>query len=125
MDVEVTYLTSDEEDDGLIYQTNNVTSRNIGIGNKAYAVLAMLKADVCVMTTPGLDVLQIRRSNGVTHYSHLIHAPTDVGIYKLYSFDYYASVMCSGAHQMRSLRVLENLRQTKPTLIVAPKIKMV
>ncbi len=72
----------------------------------------MLEAGVCVMTTPGLDVLQIRRSPGVAHYAHLVHSPTDAALYKLYSFDYFDSVLCSGEHQIRSLRFLEHLRGT-------------
>jgi hypothetical protein len=66
------------------------------------------------MTTPGLDVLQIKRSKGVKHYAHLIHAPTDVGTYKQHSFDYFDSILLSGDHQSRSLRKLEELRGTPP-----------
>lgn len=66
----------------------------------------MLEADVCVLTTPGLDVLQIHRSPGVRHYAHLVHSATDMAIYKLFSFDWFDSVLCSGPHQMRSLRAL-------------------
>jgi hypothetical protein len=74
-------LTSDEQDPGLLYSSELVSTRYIGVGTRAYAYLAVLEADVCAMTTPGLDVLQIKRSKGVKHYAHLIHAPTDVGLY--------------------------------------------
>ena len=106
------YLTSDERDPGLLYSSELVTTQFIGTGTKAYARLTMLEADVCAMTTGGLDVLQIKRSKGVKHYTHLIHAPTDVGTYKQYSFDYFDSVFVSGEHQIRSLRKLEELRGT-------------
>jgi CDP-Glycerol:Poly(glycerophosphate) glycerophosphotransferase len=106
------YLTSDEHDPGLLYTSELVTTQFIGTGTKAYARLTMLEADVCAMTTGGLDVLQIKRSKGVKHYIHLIHAPTDVGTYKQYSFDYFDSVFVSGEHQIRSLRKLEELRRT-------------
>ena len=118
LNVKLTYLTSDKKDAGLRYDSLNVTSQFIGTGNKAYTFLNMLEADICVMTTPGLDVLQIRRSKGVKHYAHLIHAPTDAGIYKLFSFDYYDSVLCSGEHQIKSIRFLEELRNTKPKLLL-------
>ena len=72
----------------------------------------MLEADVCALTTPGLDVLQIRRSPGVRHYTHIVHAVTDMAIYKLYSFDYFDSILCSGPHQACSIRALEELRGT-------------
>ena len=107
------YLTSDEDDPGLAHPFTHINARYIGSGNRAFAAMNMLEAGVCVMTTPGLDVLQIRRSPGVGHYTHLVHSPTDAALYKLYAFDYFDSVMCSGEHQMRSLRVLEALRGTR------------
>jgi hypothetical protein len=111
------YLTSDEEDPGLSYSSELVRTKYIGRGTKAYVYLAVLEADVCAMTTPGLDVLQIRRSKGVKHYAHLIHAPTDIGIYKRYSFDYFDSILISGDHQGKSLRKLEELRGTPRKLL--------
>lgn len=110
--VKCVYLTSDEKDPGLLYSSDLVSTTYIGTGNKAYAYLRLLEADVCAMTTPGLDVLQIKRSRGVKHYAHLIHAPTDAAIYKTYSFDYYDSILTSGNHQINSLRKLEELRGT-------------
>ena len=112
------YLTSDPEDPGLSFPWRYGTARYIGTGSRAFAVLNMLEADVCVLTTPGLDVLQIRRSPGVKHYAHLVHSVTDMAIYKLFSFDYFDSVLCSGPHQMRSLRALEALRGTEPKLLL-------
>lgn len=111
------YLTSSEEDEGLAFQSATIECKYIGEGNKAYTQLNILEADVCVMTTPGLDVLQIQRSKWVKHYAHIVHAPTDVGLYKLYSFDYYDSVLCSGQHQIDSLRYLEQLRGTEAKLL--------
>lgn len=106
------YLTSGENDPGLSHPFTTISTRYIGSGNRAFAAMNMLEAGVCVMTTPGLDVLQIRRSPGVAHYAHLVHSPTDTALYKLYSFDWFDSVLCSGEHQMRSLRVLEQVRGT-------------
>ncbi|MCE3224267.1 MAG: CDP-glycerol:poly(glycerophosphate)glycerophosphotransferase [Nitrospira sp.] len=111
------YLTSDEQDPGLLYASEFVSTKHIGTGAKAYAQLTILEADVCAMTTPGLDVLQIKRSKGVSHYAHLLHAPTDVGTYKQYSFDYFDSIFLSGAHQEKSLRKLEELRGTRRKLL--------
>jgi len=110
--IRLTYLTSSQDDEGLAYESDAVESRYIGKGNMAYATLNVLEADLCVMTTPGLDVLHIRRSKGVKHYAFIFHAPTDAGMYKLFSFDYFDSVFCSGEHQIKSLRALEALHQT-------------
>lgn len=112
LDVPVTYWTSDKSDPALAHDLSTMTAKFIGKGNKAYSRLNMMHAKVCVSTTPGLDVLQIKRSKGVEHYIHLVHAPT-TGTYKLYSFDYFDSVMCSGQHQIDAIRELETKRGSK------------
>jgi hypothetical protein len=107
-----TYFTQDTEDPGLSLSSPYYSAEFIGKGNKGYSRMNFLEATVCAMTTPGLDVLQIKRSKGVRHYAHLIHAPADVAKYKLYSFDYYDSIFVSGEHQARSIRSLETFRGT-------------
>lgn len=111
--VKCTYLTSDENDPvfnaGL---DDTVRSKYIGKGNTAYTALSFLEADVFALTTPGIDVLQIRRSPGVKKYVHIVHAVGDIHTYKFYSFDYYDAVFCSGPGQAESLRRLEELRGT-------------
>ena len=109
--VPLTYLSSDAVDPGLNFQADSVEVRHLAPGSSTFAVLNTLEADVCVTTTPGLDVFQMRRSPGVAHYAHLIHAPT-TGTYKLFSFDYFDSVLCSGQHQIDGLRELERRRGT-------------
>ena len=115
-DVAVTYLTSAEKDPVFAVEDEKfkrlVTSRFIGTGNTAYTALGFLEADIFVLTTPGIDVLQIRRSPGVKRYVHVVHALGDVHTYKLFSFDYYDAVFCSGEGQVKSLRALESLRKT-------------
>ena len=118
MEVEAVYLTSSSEDPGLSYCFSHIKTRYIGKGNKAYAYLNMLEAQVCVMTTPGLDVLQIKRSKGVKHYAYVFHAATDAGLYKLFSFDYFDSIYYSGAHQKKSLQYFEKLRGTSQKEII-------
>lgn len=109
----VTYLTSAEKDpvftSGL---ESHVHAKFIGKGQTAYTALGFLEADVFVLTTPGIDVLQIRRSPGVKEYVHIVHAVGDIHTYKFYSFDYYDAVYCSGPGQVKSLRDLERIRHT-------------
>ena len=93
----------------MLFESNYVTCKYIGQGNKAYSYLNLLEADLLAMTTPGLDVLQIKRSKRVQHYTYIQHAPTD-GTYKTFSFDYFDSVLCSGEHQINFLRHLEQQR---------------
>ena len=111
------YFTQDLADPGLKLSSPYYSSEFIGIGNTGFTRMNFLEATVCAMTTPGLDVLQIKRSKGVRHYAHLVHAPTDMGTYKLFSFDYYDSIFVSGEHQTKSIRSLEKLRGTHPKQI--------
>lgn len=110
----VEYLTSSENDPCFKAELPEcITCRYIGTGNTAYTTLNFLEADALVLTTPGIDVLQIRRSKGVKKYIHVVHALSDVHFYKLFAFDYYDAVLCSGQYQADSLRLLEAQRGTK------------
>ena len=82
----------------------------IGEGNKAYARLNLMEADVCLMTTPGLDVFQLKRSKGVKHYCHVVHMINDATTYKRYGLDYFDSVLLAGDWQGEDIRYLEKLR---------------
>lgn len=113
--VSVTFLTSDPKDPvfGASELSPFVHARFIGKGNTAYTALGFLEADVFVLTTPGIDVLQIKRSPGVKRYIHIVHAVGDIHTYKFYSFDYYDAVYCACSGQAESLRALESIRKTK------------
>lgn len=112
--VQSSYLTSDEKDPVFASGLKCVHPRFIGKSNTAYTALGFLQTKVFVLTTPGIDVLQIRRSPGVGRYVHVVHAVGDIHTYKLFSFDYYDAVYCAGPGQVKSLRVLESLRGTRP-----------
>lgn len=112
--VQSSYLTSDEKDPVFASGLKCVHPRFIGKSNTAYTALGFLQTKVFVLTTPGIDVLQIRRSPGVGRYVHVVHAVGDIHTYKLFSFDYYDAVYCAGPGQVKSLRALEALRGTRP-----------
>jgi len=111
------YLSSDPDDPllALIQDGNNplLRAEYIGNGHMAWARLMTLRARLVCMTTPGLDVLQIRRSPHVRHYMHIVHSPTDKAFNRPYSFDFFDSVLINGPHQERVIRTLENLRSRK------------
>lgn len=110
--IKTLYLSSDKQDPGLAFESEFFLAQCIGKGNKAYSYLSVLEAKVVISTTPGLDVLQIKKSKGVNHYIHLIHAPSSLYKYKLFSLDYYDSIFVSGPHQIEDIRYLETLRNT-------------
>jgi CDP-Glycerol:Poly(glycerophosphate) glycerophosphotransferase len=110
---ECSYYSADPDDPGLKTDSPHIHTRFLGHGNRAFMKLNMLKADICVTTTPGLDVLQFKRSKGVRHYCHICHATDNTALYRLYSLDFYDSVMLNGTHQAGIIRELERLRNTK------------
>jgi hypothetical protein len=104
------YLTSAQDDPVFDASWNFIKAEYIGEGNRAFARLNMLRAGICLMTTPGLDVYQLKRSKMVKHYSHILHAPSDSTIYRLFSFDYFDSVLLTGDYQAEDIRTLERQR---------------
>ena len=66
------YLTSSKTDPIFEQKYNYVKAEFIGEGNSAFAKLNMLSAGIVLMTTPGLQVYQLKRSKNVKHYSHIL-----------------------------------------------------
>ena len=108
--VPVTFMTASPDDPALKEKFEYVTCQFIGEGNKGFAKLNMLRADMFLATTPGLDVYQWKRSKDVKYYVHVLHAPTDATTYRLYGLDYYDAVLLSGEYHIPQLRELEQMR---------------
>ena len=104
------YLTASEDDPALKQSYENVRCEFIGEGNKAFAKLGFLKADVLLSTTPGLEVYQWKRSKDVKWYVHALHAASDVSAYRMFGIDYYDALLLSGQYQIEQVRQLEKLR---------------
>jgi hypothetical protein len=104
------YLTSAPDDPVFGESYGSVKAEFIGEGNRAFARLNLLSASVALMTTPGLDVYQLKRSKNVRHYAHVLHAVSDATMYRLFGLDYFDSVLLSGDYQAGDIRTLENQR---------------
>jgi len=104
------YLTSAQDDPVFDASYSFVKPEYIGEGNRAFARLNMLRAGICLMTTPGLDVYQLKRSKMVRHYAHILHAPSDATMYRLFGFDYFDSILLTGDYQAEDIRTLERQR---------------
>ena len=109
-----TYLTSGEDDPALAREGSQSfgTFTYIGEGNKAYIKLNTLRADICVLTTPGLNVLQIKRSRGVRHYCHIVHSLTPM-TYRAFGLDYFDSVLVANEIQKDFVREVEAAHDVK------------
>lgn len=109
-EIPLEYLTASPDDPALQKPYQFVHCRFIGEGNRAYAHMNFLKADVVLSSTPGLDVYQWKRSKDVGRYLHVLHAANDVVAYRMFGIDYYDTVLLSGAYQEDQIRFLEQQR---------------
>ncbi len=85
----------------------------IGNDNKAFARLNALEADICIMTTPQLGVLQLKRSKAVKHYCHILHSLPHIDIYEIFALDYFDSVFVNSPIHTEFLREVEAIRHLK------------
>ena len=116
--IELTYYTSAEKDPCFEQNYKFVKPEFIGEGNMAFVKLNMLSAGVVLMTTPGLQVYQLKRSKNVKHYTHILHAPSDATMYRLFGIDYFDSILLSGDYQKEDIRLLEKQRELKQKELV-------
>ena len=111
--IEFTYLYSEKADE-IPKVLPNIDAHFIDTGNKAFYYLNTLEADLCIMTTPGLDVLQIKRSKGVKHYCHISHSAAGCAGYEVFGIDYFDSIILPNTYDETFVRELEKKRALPP-----------
>ena len=112
--VELHYWTASSDDPALEAEYEHVACEFIGEGNKAFARLNMMDVGIVLSTTPGLDVLQWKRSKDADYYVHTLHAVGSAAGYRMFGLDYYDAVLLSGQFQIDEIRELEQLRGLPP-----------
>ncbi len=112
------YYTQSPDDPLLDKEYEYVVCEFIGEGNKGIARMNLLQADVCLSTTPGLDVLQWKRSRDVGCYVHIPHAVSDFSTYRMFGLDYYDAVLINGDNQRRFIRKIEDYWKIKEKELV-------
>ena len=112
--IDIEYWTMSPDDPALSENYSHVTAKFIGEGNKAFSKLNIMNAGVVLATTPGLDVLQWKRSKNVGSYIHILHQPGDTTFYRMFGLDHYDAVLISGEYEEKQLRDIEALRNIKP-----------
>ena len=116
----VVYMTASADDPALNNPYDHIKAEFIGSGNKAFAKLNFLEAKILFATTPGLDVYQWKRSKNVDYYVHIMHAPKDITMYRMFGIDYYDAILLNGEFQIDQVRKLEKLRKLpKKELVLA------
>lgn len=108
------YWTTSQDDPAFQRNYHSVHPVFIGEGNRAFARLNLMHADIVLSTTPGLDVLQWKRSKFVKYYAHILHAVGSAAGYRMFGIDYYDGMLLSGKYQGDEVRKLEELRNLPP-----------
>ncbi|MDO4537688.1 MAG: CDP-glycerol glycerophosphotransferase family protein [Coriobacteriales bacterium] len=108
------YWTVSPDDPALSVPYEHVRCEFIGEGNRAFARLNTMSADVVLATTPGLDVYQWKRSKDVGWYAHIFHAVGSMADYRMFSLDFYDEALLAGDIQGEEIRELEVLRDEEP-----------
>lgn len=108
--IDVNYWTASKDDPALEQSYEHVKCEFIGEGNKAFAKLNMMNANICLATTPGLDVYQWKRSKNVKYYVHVMHSAATTLLYRMFGMDYYDAILTTGEFQNEEVRELEEVR---------------
>lgn len=109
--IDIVYMTTSPDDPVLECPYEHVKGEFIGDSNRAFAKLNFLNATIVLSTTPGLDIYQWKRSKDVQCYVHILHAASEVTLYRMFGIDYYDSMLLSSQRQLEDVRKLEQLRQ--------------
>lgn len=104
------YWTASPDDPALQEKYEHIKCVFIGEGNKGFAKLNVMNAHICLATTPGLDVIQWKRSKNVDYYAHTGHALDDGTMYRMFAMDFYDCILASGENMVEPIRELEAIR---------------
>ncbi len=117
-DVKYGFVTADKNDPVFSAGLKNVVPVCPGKELMTLSYMNNIKAKVVVSTTPQLDVYMLRRSKHVQKYVQLFHAPADIGMYEMYAFDYYDTLLCTGGYQKEAIRSIEKNRHEKAKVLL-------
>ena len=110
----VTYVTSDEEDPGLLKQSPNYRSIYIGKGFFRILFFQYLKAKLFILTMMDLDNFELKRSIHPVHYVYLFHTLGSTHMVdREESYDHYDTIFCAGPHQKNEIEKREAIKEVR------------
>ncbi|MBP5158062.1 MAG: CDP-glycerol glycerophosphotransferase family protein, partial [Treponema sp.] len=109
--VDMRYYTQSPDDPVLEAQYKHIRAEFIGEGNRGFARLNFLKADVVLATTPGLGVYQWKRSRDVGCYVHILHSIDSPVRYHTFGLVNYDVLLLNGTHQEKIVRLCEEAQK--------------
>ncbi len=119
IDIPVCYVSSSEDDPGLLLEHKNYQSFLIGEGFVRNWLFENIEVDVMVMTMPDLHQYQLKRSKHKVHYVYVQHSLVSLHmIYRKGAFDYYDTIFCAGPHHVAEIRAMEAAYDLPPKNLV-------
>ena len=114
------YITSDPEDAIFNFKHDNLRTYYIG-KNKLIYLFMKLEANKVVMTTTDLQKYYLKRSlvKEDIEYIYLDHGMTSLNLtLRTGALDYFDTIFANGPEQVKEIREIEELRNTKKKQIV-------
>lgn len=106
----VVYLTSSQNDPGLSYRPDAITSLFIGDGIVRTRLMNTLSAKCFVMSTPDINSFHIKKSPNVDEYIYVHHSMVSTHmIYRPHAFDSFDTIFCVGPHHVKEVQERETL----------------
>ena len=119
-DASVCYISSDEDDPGLLLAHPNYRKFVIDEGHVRDWLFRNIETDVFVMTMPDLHQYQVKRSRHAVHYVYVQHSLVSLHmVYRKGAFDHYDTIFCAGPHHIREIRAMETEFNLRPKKLVA------
>lgn len=113
-EIDVCYWTSSKDDPVFDKEYKHIHPEFIGKGNQAFIKLNAADSDILLSTTPGLDVLQWKRSKGVKKYVHIFHSADSALAYGMLQLDFFDVVLTSSDFMVEEIRSIERIREIPP-----------
>lgn len=115
----ISYLTSSNDDPAFSINNGKFFIYNIGSGFSRNWIFKNVKSKILIMTVPGLEITQIKKSKYKVHYIYIPHSLASLhGIYPKGSFNYYNSIFCSTPYHVTELKKIISLYNLKDINIV-------
>jgi len=114
-DIPLCYVSSSEEDPGLLIEHANYRTFVIDEGFVRDWFFANVDTDVMVMTMPDLHQYQVKRSKNNVHYVYVQHSLVSFHmVYREGAFDHFDSIFCAGPHHIKEIRAMVDKYKLSP-----------
>ena len=107
-EVDVCYISSEEDDPGLNLKNPNYRAFCMGSGHILNWLFLNIETNIMVMTMPDLNSFQLKQSKHNVHYVYVQHSLVSLHMaYRKGAFDNFNTIFCGGPHHIKEVRATE------------------